>query len=162
MKPLVHNGSVQFDSICSGKGTFMIPYRISPYLYFVESRLVPGVIQHGVAHRLTGEVLEPGERVRSVLLSMQTGNRISLSEEHLNGFGEDGRQLKQLIEREFLIPDGYDPLVRFLNQYVARPIQNPALTYRSTEGNIHLVRTSLSHQIFSPERGELPEVIEEE
>jgi phospholipid N-methyltransferase len=93
---------------------------------------------------------------------MQNGNRISLNEEYLYGSGEDGRQLKQLIEREFLIPDGYDPLPRFVNQFVARPIQNPALTYRSKDGNIHLVRTSLSHQVFSPVKGELPEVIEEE
>lgn len=140
----------------------MTPYRISPYAYFVESRLIPSVPQYGVAHRLTGEVLEPGVRVRAVLLSMQNGSRVSLSEEDLNGFGEDGRQLKQLIEREFLISDGYDPLPRFVNQYAARPIQNPALTYRSKDGNIHLVRTSLSHQIFSPARGELREVIEEE
>ena len=150
------------NSINSVKGTLMLPYGISPYLYFVESRLVPGAIQHGVAHRLTGEVLEPNERVRALLVGLQTGNRISLSEEHLNGFGEDGRQLKQLIEREFLIPNGYDPLARFLNQYVVRPIQNPALTYRSEDGNIRLVRTSLSQQIFSPAKGELPEIIEEE
>lgn len=140
----------------------MIPYRINPYLYFVENRLVPGVIQHGVAHRLTGEVLEPGERVRAVVVSMQKGMRLSLNDEHLNGLGEDGRQLKQLIEHEFLIPDGCDPLIRFVNQYVARPIQNPALTYRSENGKVHLVRVSLSQQIFSPARGELPEVIEEE
>lgn len=150
------------NSIHSAKDTSMLPYGISPYLYFVENRLVRGVIQHGVAHRLTGEVQEPGERVRALLVGLQTGNRISLSEENLNGFGEDGRQLKQLIEREFLIPDGYDPLTRFLNQYVARPIQNPALTYRSKDRNTRLVRISLSHQVFSPVRGELPEVIEEE
>jgi hypothetical protein len=139
----------------------MTPYRISPYLSFIENRLFPGVIQHGVSHRLTGEVLEPGERVRSLLLAMQTGNRISLSEENLNGLGEDGAQLKQLIEKEFLIPDGYDPLTRFLNHYVVRPIQNPALTFKSKDGEVLLVRTSMAQHVFSPRAGVFPEIIEE-
>jgi hypothetical protein len=105
----------------------MVPYRISPYINFIENRLFPGVIQHGISHRLTGEVFEPGERVRALRLAIQTGNRISLSEENLNSFGTDGGQVKQLIEKEFLIPEGYDPLIPFVNQYVVRPIQNPAL-----------------------------------
>jgi hypothetical protein len=139
----------------------MIPYRISPYVNFIENRLFPGVIQHGLSHRLTGEVLEPGDRVRSLLLAMQTANRISLSEENLNSFDGDGAQLKQLIEREFLIPDGYDPLTRFVNHYVVRPIQNPALVYHSQDGSVWLVRTSMAHHVFSPRAGELPEIIEE-
>ncbi len=139
----------------------MVPYRISPYLNFIENRLFPGVIQHGVSHRLTGEVLEPGERVRSLLLAVKTGNRISLSEENLNSFGEDGGQLKQLIEKQFLIPDGYDPLTPFVNQYVARPIQNPALAYHSKDGAVLLVRTSMAQHVFSPRAGELPAIIEE-
>ena len=139
----------------------MVPYRISPYINFIENRLIPGVIQHGVSHRLTGEVLEPGERIRSLLLVMQTGSPISLSEENLNSFGEDGRQLKQLIEKEFLVPDGYDPLTRFMDHYVTRPIQNPALVYRSQNGTLSLVRTSMTHHMFSPRTGELPEIIEE-
>ena len=139
----------------------MISYRLSPYVNFIENRLIPGVIQHGVSHRLTGEVLEPGERIRSLLLVMQTGSPISLSEENLNSFGEDGRQLKQLIEKEFLIPDGYDPFTRFMDHYVTRPIQNPALVYRSQNGALSLVRTSMAHHMFSPRTGELPEIIEE-
>jgi hypothetical protein len=139
----------------------MVAYRISPYITFIENRLFPGVIQHGVSHRLTGEVLEPGDRVRSLLLALQTANRISLSEENLNSFGGDGAQLKQLIEREFLIPDGYDPLTRFVNHYVTRPIQNPALTFNSEHGEIFLVRTSMAQHVFSPRAGEFPEIIEE-
>ena len=138
----------------------MVPYRLSPYINFIENRLFPGVIQHGVSHRLTGEVFEPGERTRALLLAMQA-NRISLSPENLNSLGEDGRPLKQLLEREFLIPDGYDPLTGFLNHYVARPIQNPALLYHSEDGAVWLVRTSMAHHVFSPRAGESPEIIEE-
>jgi hypothetical protein len=152
---------LQFKSLNSGKSELMNPYKISPYLSFIENRLFHGVVQHGVSHRLTGEVLELGERVRSLLLAIQTGNRISLSEENLNSFGEDAGQLKQLIEKEFLIPDGYDPLTPFMNQYVVRPIQNPALAYHSQDGDVLLVRTSMAHHVFSPRAGELPEVIEE-
>jgi hypothetical protein len=152
---------LQFKSLNSGKSELMNPYKISPYLSFIENRLFHGVVQHGVSHRLTGEVLELGERVRSLLLAIQTGNRISLSEENLNSFGEDAGQLRQLIEKEFLIPDGYDPLTPFMNQYVVRPIQNPALAYHSQDGDVLLVRTSMAHHVFSPRAGELPEVIEE-
>lgn len=139
----------------------MISYRLSPYVSFIENRLIPGVTQHGVSHRLTGEVLEPGERIRSLLLAIQTGNPISLSDENLNSFGEEGKQLKQLIEKEFLIPDGYDPLTRYLNHYVARPIQNPTLVYRSQDGVLRMARKSMALQMFSPRKGELPEIIEE-
>jgi len=139
----------------------MISYRISPYINFIENRLISGVIQHGVSHRLTGEVLEPGERVRSLLLAIQTGTPISLSEENLNSLGDDGRQLKQLIKKEFLVPHGYDPLTRFVNHYVVRPIQNPALSYHPKDGDVLLVRTSMAHHVFSPKKGELREIIEE-
>jgi hypothetical protein len=139
----------------------MVPYRLSPYISFIENRLFPGVIQNGVCHRLTGEVLEPGDRIRSLLLTLKTDNQISLTEETLNGFGDDGNQLKQLIEKEFLIPVGYEALTPFVNQYVARPIQNPALSYKSEDGQVLLVRTSMSQHVFSPRPGEFPEIIEE-
>ncbi len=139
----------------------MVPYKISPYINFIENRLFPGVVQHGISHRLTGEVVEPNERVHSLLLAGKMGSQISLSEENLHSLGADGGQLKTLIEREFLIRDDYDPLTPFVNWYVARPIQNPALTYRSQDGVVWLVRTSMAHHVFSPRAGELPEIIEE-
>jgi len=139
----------------------MTSFKLSPYVNFIENRLFPGVIQHAVFHRLSGEVLEPGERVRSFLLAVQMGNRISLSEENLLSFGADGYQLKKLIEQEFLIPDGYDPLAPFLKQYVTRPIQNPAISYRSPEGEQRLVRLTMVQHLFSPRKNELPEIIEE-
>lgn len=139
----------------------MISYKLSPYVSFVENRLIPGVIHHGVSHRLTGEVLEPDERIRSLLLTLQTGNSISLNDENLNSFGEDGRQLQQLIQNDFLIPAAEDPIIRFINHYVARPIQNPALVYSSDDGSVWMVRTSMTRQMFSPKSGESPEIIEE-
>ena len=139
----------------------MLPYRLSPYVNFIENRLFPGVIQHGVFHRLTGDVLEPGEGVRSLLLAIPTGNSLLLNKEILNSSGPDGAQLIQLIEKEFLIPVGYDPLTPFVNQYAARPIQSPALTYKSGKGDVWLVRTSMAHHVFSPRAGEFPEIIEE-
>jgi hypothetical protein len=139
----------------------MISYRLSPYVSFVENRLIPGVLQHGVSHRLTGDVAEPGERIRSLLLTMQAGTPVSLSDESLNSLGEEGAHLKQLIENDFLIPDGHDPLARFLNHYVARPIQNPALVYRGADGSLCIARTSMVHQMFSPKAGESPEIVEE-
>src|SRR6478672_13542047 len=94
----------------------MISYRLSPYVDFIENRLIAAITQHGVSHRLTGEVLEPGERIRSLLLALGRGNTISLSDENLIDFGEEGKQLKQTIEKEFLIPDGSDPLTRFMER----------------------------------------------
>src|SRR5688572_5129145 len=140
---------------------FMPTYGLSPYISFVESRLFPGVIQHAVFHRLTGELLQPGEPVRSLMLAIKSGNRISLSEDEINSLSGDGLQLKQLIQREFLIAEGYDPLAPFVNQYVARPIQNPAVAYRSTSGQWILVRTSMEHTVYSRKLDELPPIVEE-
>jgi len=139
----------------------MPTYGLSPYISFVESRLFPGVIQHAVFHRLTGELLQPGEPVRSLMLAIKSGNRISLSEDEINSLSGDGLQLKQLIQREFLIAEGYDPLAPFVNQYVARPIQNPAVAYRSTSGQWILVRTSMEHTVYSRKLDELPPIVEE-
>jgi hypothetical protein len=48
-----------------------------------------------------------------------------------------------------------------LDCYVARPIQNPALMYRSKTGEWMLVRTTMKQSVYSPKRDELPVVIEE-
>lgn len=140
----------------------MISYSLSPYITFLESRLVPDLVQYGVAHRLTGEVLQPNERVQSLLLACKIGYPISLSEDQLNSLGADGNQLRQLMAQEFLVPQNYDLLSRYADWLVASPIQNPAITYRSEEGKLLVVRTSMSQLVFSPKPGELPEVIQEE
>ena len=56
----------------------MPTYGINPYVSFVESRLIPGVVQHAVFHRLTGELIEPDEDLRSLLLMTKLGTRLSL------------------------------------------------------------------------------------
>src|SRR6185503_14891371 len=132
----------------------MVTYSLNPYVSFVESRLIPEFVQQAVFHRLTGELVEPGERIYSRLLATK-----SLSEDDFNG--ADGFQLRQLFEREFLIPEGFDPLAPLLDQYVTRPVQNPAVSYRSKTGECILVRTSMQHTVYSRRRDELPEIIEE-
>ena len=140
-------------------GTLMPNYGINPYISFVESHLFPGVVQHAVFHRLTGEIVEPNERIRGLLLTTKMGTRLSLAEADLNG--GDGNQLRQLVQMEFLIPEDHDPLALLVDQYVTRPIQNPAVAYRSKAGEWILVRTSMVHTIYSRRRDELPEIIEE-
>ncbi len=139
----------------------MPSYGINPYISFVESRLLPGVVQRAVFHRLTGELLEPNESVRDLLFSISSGRRSLLGEDEFNVQSEDGHQVRQLIQREFLILEDYDPLIPLLDHYVTRPIQNPAVAYRSKTGEWILVRTSMQHTVYSRRRDELAEIIED-
>ena len=137
----------------------MVTYWINHYISFFESRLFPEFVQQAVFHRLTGEIVEPGERVYARLFATKAGNQLSLSGDDFNN--ADGAQLQHLIQREFLITEGYDPLAPLLDQYVTRPIQNPAVAYRSKNGEWILVRTSMKHTVYSRKRDELPEIVEE-
>jgi SAM-dependent methyltransferase len=119
----------------------MPTYRINPYISFIENHLFPGVIQRAVFHRLTGEIIEC---------------------DFTKSLTADEVQLRQLIERGFLITPDYDPLAPLLDCYVVRPIQNPALMYRSKTGAWILVRTSMKQTVYSPKRDEFPVVIEEQ
>lgn len=119
----------------------MPTYRINPYVSFIENRLFPGVIQRAVFHRLTGEIIE---------------------HDFTSRLTADSVEARQLVQSGFLIPEDYDPLGPLLDWYVARPIQNPALAYRSKTGEWMLVRTSMEHTVYSPRRDELPVVIEEQ
>lgn len=139
----------------------MPSYSINPYISFIESRLFPEFVEHAVFHRLTGMILEPSETVRGMLSATRSGSRTSLSENDFNNLTGGRAQLIQLVQQEFLIPEGHDPLASLLNYYVARPIQNPAVAYRSTTGEWILVRTSMEHTVYSRKRDELPEIIEE-
>jgi hypothetical protein len=137
----------------------MVIYSLNPYISFVESRLLPEFVQRAVFHRLTGELVEPGERIYSRLFALTSGSQISINASDFNG--ADGLQWQQLIQREFLVPQGYEPLARLLDHIVTRPIQNPAVAYRSNTGEWTLVRTSMQHTVYSRRRDELPEIIEE-
>jgi len=139
----------------------MSRYRINPYTSFIESRLFPEFTQYAVFHRITGDLVEPNELVRSFLQKAKSGEGFSLSEADLASWGDMGREIKELVRREFLILEDYDPLTSLMDQYVARPIQNPALVYCSNPGEWTLVRTSMEHAIYSPKRDQLPKIIEE-
>jgi SAM-dependent methyltransferase len=132
----------------------MMTYSLNPYVSFVESRLIPGFVQQAVFHRLNGDLVEPGERIYSRLLLMKSGSQISLSVDEFN-------HLQPLIQKQFLIPEDYDPLSPLLDLYVTRPIQNPAVAYRAKTGEWKLVRTSMEHTVYSRRRDELAEIIEE-
>jgi SAM-dependent methyltransferase len=139
----------------------MTQYRINPYISFVESSLSPDFIQYAIFHRLTAQLLEPSDAIRSLMHAVKSGNVVSLADPDLAGLGELGSQIRELIRKEFLIPVGYDPLTLLCEQYVARPIQNPAVIYRSPAEEWILVRTSMESTVYSRKRNELPSVIEE-
>src|SRR5262249_30913815 len=136
----------------------MLSYSLNPYISFIENRLFPGFVQRAVFHRLTGEIIEPSAKVYELLFAIRSGSRVSLSEEETRTLSGE---VTPLVQRQFLIPDGFDQLAPLLDHYVARPIQNPALTYRSKTGAWMLVRTSMEHAVHSRKRDELPPVIEE-
>ena len=127
-------------------------YSLSPYVSFIESHLIPGFVQRAIFHRLTGEIIEPGEKDYDLLFAIRSGRLIAVNEEDTK---------HPLIQGQFLIPDGSDPLASLLDHYVARPIQNPAVAYRSETGEWILVRTSMEHTVYSRKRDELPPIIEE-
>src|ERR1043165_1800437 len=108
----------------------MVTYAINPYVSFVESRLFPQFVQYAVFHRLTGEIFEPSERVREVLLAIKSNSKVST-----NGDDDNSRsQLQHLIQNQFLVSEGFDPLAAFGRLLGAAPIQNPAVAYRSNSG----------------------------
>jgi len=123
-------------------------YRLNPYVQVVENHIFPNIVQYGVFHRLTGQVSEPLPNVRALLFALRLGSPASFSDDDLARMGDDGRQLKQLIEKQFLLTGDQDPLAAFLDQYVVRPRQNPAIWYRSEAGKIVVVRTSMAQKIF--------------
>src|SRR5262245_27053475 len=127
----------------------MTLYITNPYISFVESRLFPEFIQYAAFHRLTGALIEPGEQARSVLHAAKVGTPVSFLQAELRQMGEFGVEIEGLIQNEFLITEDYDPLTRLLDQLVTRPIQNPALIYRTPTGDWILVRTSMEHTVYS-------------
>ena len=127
-----------------------VSYRVNPYVSIIENRLNPAVIQYAVFNRLTGDIFEPSERIRSLL-----------TDPDLRLAGEVEPEFKPLIEKEFLIPQDYDPLTRLTEHFVTRPIHNPAISYRTKNGEWILVRNSMEHRIYSLRPNELPLIVEE-
>lgn len=139
----------------------MNSYRLNPYVQIVENHIFPKIVQYGIFHRLTGEVVEPLPSVRTLLLALKLGSPVAFGDDDLVRMGRDGQQLKLLIGKEFLVTAGQDALASFLDQYVVRPAQNPAVSYRSETGEVIVVRTSMLQRIFSPAADELPRVVDE-
>src|SRR5882724_6228114 len=137
----------------------MPQYQLNPYVHLIEDRVVPSDIQFGIVHRLTGEVTRLSNALRSFLLEADGG--LWIDEQDLAHLTTRS-QLKRLIENEFLIAAGFEPLQSFLNYYVVRPKQNPAVVYRATDGRIMAVHTSMEGFEFSPRLGDFPPIIEEE
>lgn len=135
-------------------------YRLNPFISFIESHLYPDPSRYGVFHRLTGQVVELGA-ARALLNAARHGNPVSLNGADLSRPGEDGSQIRTLIEQEFLMPDVRDPLSSFVDHYVVRPLQNPAVTFQCETGEVRLVSISMAERVYSPERENLPPIIEE-
>ncbi len=138
----------------------MVPLRLNPYVHFIEDHLAPHSVRYGMVHRLSGEVWLLTEQLRPLLLGLSTAN-ILLTEDELNRLEALGFQVKILQEQRFLIPLDADPIEPFMDHYVVRPSQNPALAYRSESGLTILVRTSMEYFVCSPKQGELPLIVEE-
>ena len=138
----------------------MRSYHLSPFATFVESHLLPAGPQYAVFHRLTGQMLEPEPAVRAFLQAAQMGSQLSLTPEQFASLGQSGHQIARLIELELLIPIGHDPLASFVDYCVGRPLQNPAITFQNEQGEVLVVSTSMAERVYSPERGQLPEVLE--
>ena len=139
----------------------MNSYRLNPFVHIIENHIFPNVVQYGVFHLLTGEVIEPLPEVRSLLFALRMGSRFSIDDQQLESMVGSGQQIKKLIEKEFLLTAEQDPLASFLGRFATRPRQNPAVSYRNDSGDSVLVRTSMAQRIFSPAADELPKVIEE-
>jgi SAM-dependent methyltransferase len=140
----------------------MFPFVLSPYVHVVENRLIPDEVQYGIFHQLSGELFPFNQALESLLTDLKIASRVWIDAQGLKDRTDFlSQQIKQLIAKYFLIPEGSDSLVRFADQYVVRPVQNPAITYCASDGSILLVRTSMAQHVFSPKRDQLPEVIEE-
>ncbi len=137
----------------------MVSYKVSPYVHFIESHLVPNAVQYGVFHQFTGEVLQPDNKLRTWLAEAKLRNQV-LGTKDLKKIAGD-QQMSSLISEEFLAPGGYDFLASFADHYVTRPIQNPAVAYQSETGVWYLVRISMLERVYSPKPYNLPPIIEE-
>lgn len=139
----------------------MTSYRLSPFIDFIESRLIPDVVQYGIAHRLTGQIFEPTAAVNGLLRAIKLGTPFSFNEADIGRFGTEGRQIEILISTHFLVPEGEEPLLPFLDLRVVRPLQNPAIVWRDA-GAYSLVRLPMSERVYSPGLADLPSIIEEQ
>lgn len=141
--------------------SLMAFYHLSPYATFVDSRLTQ-VPQFAVFHRLTGELVETTESIRSVLTVIKGGPPLSFAPEDVTRTGDAGPQVQRMIKRRLLVDGDTDVWTTLSDHLVVRPLQNPAVTYVSEDARTILVRISMAERVYSPTPGHLPPIIEED
>jgi protein-L-isoaspartate O-methyltransferase len=144
----------------SAPASLMPFYQLSPYATFVDSHLAGP--QFAVFHRLTGELVETTESVRSLLLVIKQGRKLSFVPEDAARSGDAGRQVRSMVELKLLVEAGADHLASLTDHLVVRPLQNPALTFRADNGRVLLVRMSMAELVYSRAPNQRPQIFEEE
>jgi hypothetical protein len=139
----------------------MAAYQLSPYLETIENRLTKGPVESALFHRLSGEIIGLNGGLQMFLLAAQNQKEINLDLEQLEKFYGPTNELVLIIRLNFLVPAGQSPLEHFLDHYVVRPVQNPALGYRPANDVLSIVRVSMAEYVFGRKHNDLPEVIEE-
>jgi hypothetical protein len=139
----------------------MAAYKLSPYLKTIENRLLKGSVQTGLFHRLSGEIIEVTSSLKMFLFAASGQKQINLEIEELaKQFGPDAEPVR-LVRLGFLVPIDPVPLDYFLDHYVVRPLQNPAVGHRLQGGELKVVRLDVSKYVFGRKQNDLPKVIEE-
>jgi phospholipid N-methyltransferase len=139
----------------------MTTYRLSPFATLIESHLFAEATQYAVFHRLTGQLLEIEPPVLAFAQALTQGKGFSLDPDQISDLGEMGPPVRALIEFQLAIPVDVDPLAPFVDYYLGRPMQNPAVTWRSETGAVSVASISMAEHVYSPETGKLPLVTEE-
>ena len=140
----------------------MPEYVLSPYIHSIESHLDPENLRSAFFHQLTGDVFELPADLNEVLLSTRSGKQIVIDPVEMGTRGQGGRLILDLIDSHFLIESKSDPTEALLDYTVIRPIQNPAVSYRSENGELIVVRLSMVSRVCSPAPGMTPAVVEEQ
>lgn len=139
----------------------MPEYVLSPYIHLIESHLDPENLRYACFHQLTGDVFELPTDLREVLWSTRAGKQVVIDPVEMSTKGEAGRLILDLIDSHFLIKAGSNPIEALWDYSVVRPFQNPALSYRSENGELVVVRLSMANRFCSPMPGQTPAIIEE-
>src|SRR5690349_21731242 len=139
----------------------MTTYRLSPFATLIESHLFAAAAQYAVFHRLTGQLIELDSSGLEFFKALTQGKGFSVNAEQLSQLGESGRAVQKLIDLALVISADSDPVAPFVDFYVGRPMQNPAVSYQDESGRVSVVSISMADRNYSPESGQLPSVNEE-
>ena len=139
----------------------MTAYKLSPYLEIIENRLTKGAIEFGLFHRLSGEIVEFTTTLQMFVTAVRKQGDVHLDLAQLENQPVPNTAFVNLIHLGFLIETDQEPIVRFLDHYVVRPLQNPAVGYRLANGEIVVVRIPMDEYVFGRRQNDLPTVIEE-